>query len=255
VPSSPVQYEPVSRRPVPDVIAERLTMLIAAGSLQPGDRLPAEPELARQFGVGRSSLREAVRKLHTLGVVDVVNGRGTFIREPPEDDPTLRFLRWSARDGFAAAEVLETRIGLEVTAAGLACLRASDNELATLLHLSAGHEADHTSAGVVQLVETDQRFHAALIAASHNEVLRQLYEPLVARLAEFRRHTLSLAGAPERSAHDHASIATALQTRDAAAARRAVVRHLGTLYGEVLTASPGGAVDHADPVPVLEAMC
>lgn len=250
-----VQYEPVSRRPVPDVIAERLTMMIDAGSLRSGDRLPSEPELARQFGVGRSSVREAVRKLHTLGVVEVISGRGTFVRKPPADDPTLRFLRWSASEGFAAAALLEARISLEVTAAALACLRASGHEVATLLDLSAEHNAAHTTADLAQLVESDQRFHEALIAAAHNDVLQQLYDPLVVRLAEFRRRTLSLAGASERSAHDHDSIVMALQKRETAAARRAVVLHLGTLYREILAAGHGAPDEGGDESALLKAMC
>ncbi len=251
---SPVRYEPLSRRPVPDVIAERLTMKIDAGSLRPGDRLPSEPELARRFGVGRSSVREAVRKLHTLGVVEVVNGRGTFVRTPPEDDPTLRFLRWSAKEGFAVAEVLEARIGLEVTAAGFACLRATEKEVATLLRLSTQHTAAHTGGDLAELVETDQHFHEALIAAAHNDVLQQLYDPLVSTLAEFRRRTLSLAGAPERSGHDHGSIVAAIQRGDGAAARRAVVRHLGTLYEEILGARSGTEPDQKELAGLLKAM-
>lgn len=229
----PVQYEPLSRRPVPDVIAERITAMIEAGSLSPGDRLPSESELARQFGVGRSSLREAVRKLHTLRVVEVINGRGIYILNPPDNDPTLRFLRWSEKEGFAVAEVLEARIGLETTAAGLACLRATDDELETLVHRSGVHEAAHLSGDVSELVDTDQRFHESLIRASHNDVLHQLYAPLVSRLTEFRTHTLSLAGAPERSGRDHNAIVAAIKDKDAGSARRAVVQHLGTLYEEV----------------------
>lgn len=236
-------YERLSRRPVPDVIAERITALIAAGSLRPGDRLPSEPALAGQLGVGRSSLREAIRKLQTLGVVEAKRGTGTFVREPPEGDPTLRFLRWRAEEGFAIAEVLEARIGLEVVAAGLACLRSTADDLEVLDQRNVEHEAAHVAGDLAAVVRTDQWLHAALIRAAHNEVLEQLYAPLVGRLVEFRRRTLALAGMPERSVTDHRRVIAAIRARDPAAARQEVVRHLGTLYREVRGTDGTGGPD------------
>jgi len=68
-------------KPVPELILDEITRLITEGILKPGDRLPSESELAERFGVGRSSLREAMRALQLLGIVEVIQGKGTFLRQ------------------------------------------------------------------------------------------------------------------------------------------------------------------------------
>lgn len=236
----------LSRRPLPDVIAERITTAIANGSLAIGDRLPSEPELARMLGVGRSSLREALRKLHTLGAIEIVRGKGTYIRRPPPDDPALGFVRWSTERGVAAEELLEVRMGLEATAAGLACVRATEQDLQVLWKRCWGDEAAHDALDRDELVRQDELLHQALIDASHNAVLAQLYASLVPSLVEFREKTFALSGAPQRAADDHRAIAVAVHHRDVHEARRAVVRHIWTLYEEVRMArSPGTSLEQS----------
>ncbi|ASR35237.1 hypothetical protein BAY61_09820 [Prauserella marina] len=231
----------LSRRPLPDVIAERITATIANGSLKPGQRLPSEPELARQLQVGRTSLREALRQLSTLGVIEVIRGKGTFVREPPADDPTTQYVRWSVAKGFALTELLEVRIGLETTAAGLACVRATDEELAELQALRRAHDIAATDQ-VGQLVKTDEDLHDAIIQAAHNTVLTSMYQPLVPEMSEFRHRTLSLPKAKQRS-DDHGYIVDAISRRDPVAARQAVAGHLWIFYQEVrAVAQPTGAL-------------
>jgi GntR family transcriptional regulator, transcriptional repressor for pyruvate dehydrogenase complex len=223
--------EPMSRRPLPDVIAERITATIANGTLKPGERLPSEPTLAKQLNVGRTSLREALRKLSTLGVIEVVRGKGTFVCEPPADDPTTQYVKWSIKEGFAFTELLEARIALETTAAGLACVRATDDELAQLYRLRVAHDDAHEQ-DLDALVRTDEELHEAIMLAAHNVVLIGLYKPFVHQMVEFRRRTLSLPRAAERS-DDHRYIVESISRRDPVAARQAVARHLWIFYQEV----------------------
>ncbi|TKG69725.1 MULTISPECIES: FadR/GntR family transcriptional regulator [Prauserella] len=230
--------ESLSRRPLPDVIAERITATIANGTLTPGDRLPSEPVLAKQLQVGRTSLREALRKLATLGVIEIVRGKGTFVCEPPPEDPTTQYVQWSLDQGFALSELLEVRIGLETTAAGLACTRATDDELGELDRLRAEHDKAHDS-GLDALVRTDEALHEGIVRAAHNVVLAGMYLPLVPQMTEFRRRTLSLPRAQQRS-DDHRYITDAIGRRDPEAARRAVAEHLWIFYQEVrAVAAPG----------------
>lgn len=231
----------MSRRPLPDVIAERITATIANGTLKPGERLPSEPVLAKQLNVGRTSLREALRKLSTLGVIEVVRGKGTFVREPPADDPTTQYVKWSIEDGFALTELLEARIGLETTAAGLACARASEDELADLHRLRIAHDEAHEK-DLDALVHTDEALHEAIMLAAHNVVLIGLYKPFVPEMTEFRRRTLSLPRAARRS-DDHRYIVEAITRRDPVAARQAVAKHLWIFYQEVrAVAAPIGDI-------------
>jgi GntR family transcriptional repressor for pyruvate dehydrogenase complex len=223
--------ESLSRRPLPDIIAERITATIANGTLKPGERLPSEPTLAKQLQVGRTSLREALRKLSTLGVIEIIRGKGTFICEPPADDPTTQYVKWSVDQGFALTELLEARIGLETTAAGLACVRATDDELEELHRLRAAHDAAHER-DLNALVRTDEALHQAIMLAAHNVVLIGLYQPLVPEMVEFRRRTLNLPHAQQRS-KDHQFIVEAISRRDPTAARQAIARHLWIFYQEV----------------------
>lgn len=232
-----VRYEPLERRSVPDVVAERIAAEIESGTLRPGDRLPSEPELARQFHVGRSSLREAIRKLHTLGVLEVVRGRGTYVRQRTEADLSPQFVEWSASSGTAVAEVLEVRLGLELTAAGLACIRATQSDVDALAACCREHDAARSTAGIEELARTDEQVHEALVRAAHNRLLLQTYLTLVPRMHEFRRHSLTIDRADDRFDPHHRALLAGVVQRNAAAARQAVVRHIGALYGEVRAAA------------------
>ena len=87
---------PVSTERVSDVIAERLAAAIRDGTLQPGDRLPTEAELAREFQVGRTSVREGLQKLRAHGLIESRKGLGAFVTTPPASDPLADFARWTA---------------------------------------------------------------------------------------------------------------------------------------------------------------
>ncbi|MBB5915678.1 GntR family transcriptional repressor for pyruvate dehydrogenase complex [Nocardia transvalensis] len=230
----------LSRRPLPELIAERIVAAIAAGVLTPGDRLPSEPQLAKQMSVGRGSLREALAKLQDAGVVEIVRGRGAFVREPAGDDSRLRFAVWSRSESSEVTQLLEARIGLESTAAGLACDRADPGDLEALGVACDEHEKAHRSGDLTAMVDTDERFHTALVDCAHNAVITDLYRTLVPGLKEFRQQLLSREGAERRSTHDHARIVAAVADKDHSAARRGVVAHLWPMYAEVVAAATGG---------------
>ncbi|MGW0005129.1 FadR/GntR family transcriptional regulator [Nocardia grenadensis] len=230
----------LSRRPLPELIAERIVAAIAAGVFTPGDRLPSEPQLAKQMSVGRGSLREALAKLQDAGIVEIVRGRGAFVREPVGDDSRLRFAVWSRAESTQVTQLLEARIGLESTAAGLACERADALDLEALATACAEHEKAHRAGDLTAMVETDEHFHNMLVACAHNEVVSDLYRTLVPGLKEFRQQLLSREGAERRSTHDHARIVAAVIDKDHSAARKGVVAHLWPMYAEVVAAATGG---------------
>src|SRR5215211_6643340 len=89
---------PVSTERVSDVIAERLTEAIRDGTLQPGDRLPTEAELAREFQVGRTSVREGLQKLRAHGLIESRQGLGAFVTSRPISDPLADVANWAATD-------------------------------------------------------------------------------------------------------------------------------------------------------------
>ncbi|WP_328394522.1 FadR/GntR family transcriptional regulator [Nocardia sp. NBC_00416] len=230
----------LSRRPLPELIAERIVAAIAAGVLAPGDRLPSEPQLAKQMSVGRGSLREALAKLQDAGVVEVIRGRGAFVREPPTDDSRMRFALWSRAESARVTQLLEARVGLESTAAGLACERADPADLTSLAAACADHEEAHRTGDLAAMVVTDEEFHRRLVACAHNDVVADLYRTLTPGLKEFRRQLLSREGAERRSTHDHARIVAAVTEKNYDAARKGVIAHLWPMYSEMVAAAAGG---------------
>lgn len=234
--ADPVLEPLTSRKPVAALVAERITTAIAKGNLQPGDKLPSEPKLARNLGVARTSIREALSQLQTKQIVRVVRGRGTYIEPLLNNDPTREFLDWSVDQESAIGEILEARIALETTAVAFACERATAENL-TGLRLASSAHADVAETDLDALVRTDEKFHQALIESCHNSIVNGFYETLTPQLVEFRRKTLSLPGVATRSAEDHNLIVEKVVQRDPRGARAATVAHLSTLYYEVHAAA------------------
>lgn len=225
--------DPVDTPSVADVIAERLVRAISDGVLRPGDRLPTEAELAREFRVGRTSVREGLQKLRAYRLIESRKGLGAFVREPNSEDPLAAFARWTARDPAGIEKLLEARIALETTAAGLAAARASEQQLALLEEHQRAHAAADERQDVDGLVSSDDAFHKVVFAAADNDTLSRLYQLLIPELTDFRRKTLALPWAASRSAHGHAAILLGIQRRDSASARAAMGDHLWVLYTEV----------------------
>lgn len=226
-------FEPVATPRIADIIADRLARAIREGVLEPGDRLPTEQQLAREFGVGRTSVREGLQKLKAHGLVESRKGAGAFVTTPGNEDPLIDFKRWVARDPAGIEKLLETRVALETAAAGLAAVRASDADREELRRRHLTHEEAIEARDVSRLVRTDEAFHEQVFAAAGNEIISRLYELLIPELTDFRRKTLALPWAAARSAAGHGGIVEAVLLRDGPAARSAMGDHLLVLYDEV----------------------
>lgn len=223
-----------ARRPLPEVIEEKLRELIDRGVLPSGERLPNEPELARNMGVARSSVRTALQRLEVLRVVEVRRGRGWFVRRKPASHPPDDFIDWISERRFQIGERLEVRMALEGMAASLAAARATEGEIDDIAKLSKAHLAAYSD--VDELINTDEAFHDAIIRASHNNLLLATYRMLTPELAEWRRRTLTRQGVPARSGTEHDTVVNFLKRRDSAGARAAMMAHLLGLYHEIQAA-------------------
>lgn len=204
--------------------------LIERGLLRPGDRLPAERDLAVQLGVSRPTVRAGLQALAGIGVVQSRHGSGTFI---PAGPPTLRtdalsFL--AALHGFTRPEMFEARRILEVGASGLAADRATPEHLATLAEEVANLFAslDDPRGFLVH----DINFHRAVGAASGNPIVASLTEMVSALYYEQRLETAERASASNLrdAAEAHRRIYQAIRARDAEAARQAMSDHLAEAF-------------------------
>jgi DNA-binding FadR family transcriptional regulator len=213
-------------------VVRQVVRRIVAGVLEPGAPLPIEPVLAEQFGVSRTVVREAVRVLVSMGLVEVKQGSGTRVR--PSDawdylDPLVLFEQVRARknDGLLD-EVLEGRRILEVEATGLAAERRTNGDLDGLSSCLKGMRG--ALADPETFSELDVRFHDRILIASRNRLLREALRPVVDVLRTGRiltsRNAVRLEGGATRAQREHEEIYGAIEERDVGTAREAMRRHV-----------------------------
>lgn len=171
--------ETIRKKSLAEEIAELIKRQIDEGKLKENEKLPVESELAKLFGVGRSSIREAVRILSSMGLLNVQQGRGTFVAKKVETpDETFR-QRVERAD---IKELQEIRDILEAPIARIAARRRTDDDLIKIeQHLRARKEAA-LSGDVALCIEADINFHKAIANATHNKIMASLYHDMTAHL-------------------------------------------------------------------------
>ena len=214
----------VRRRRLYEDIVQQFHALMRQGALQPGDRLPAERELAEQFKVSRSSVREALQALELQGLVVSKRGSGTFVSRE-NLAAALDLVAANLNGGTAALpEVFEMRHLMEPQIAALAAERATVEEVGRLREIltEQQRQIDAGETGVA----ADTAFHFTLAAATHNSALVKVVSAIEDILQVSRDRSLQEPGRPERSLASHGQIVAMVERGDAAGARRAMNHHL-----------------------------
>jgi len=215
---------PIKSTRIYQEIVRQVKAMIAEGRLKSGDRLPPERDLAEKFVVSRTSVREALRALESLGLLEIRPGEGTFVREVSVDaliEP-LALIMASQRE--AIGELFEARRLLEPAIAALAARRATPDEIHEMERIleEQGKEVTAGKTGFAQ----DAQFHAAMGAAAHNRAIMRVQHGLMDLLTQSREESLNTPGRPTRSHEDHRRILAAIAARDADGARQATLDHL-----------------------------
>lgn len=217
------------RAPLADQAADVLLGRIRAGEWRLGARLPGETTLASQLGVGRSTVREAIRQLAGRGVLQSRQGAGVFVTAldvPEEWDAVLR--------RADIVSVIEARTAIESEAAALAAERRTPTELRRLRQALRDRAAPHES--LEQRVDADTAFHRAVVTAAHNAILSELFDGFVPRSRQAMVEMLRLRPLPDDGA-DHAAherLVAAIAIKDVAAAALASRAHLTELRARLL---------------------
>ncbi|MCX2728154.1 FadR/GntR family transcriptional regulator [Thermomicrobium sp. 4228-Ro] len=226
--ATPVTAKPITQARLHQRVVEELLKQIVSGALPPGTALPSEPELARQFGVSRIVIREAIRILAEKGLVAVRHGSGMWI-QPPEQwdhlDPQILFERLrSNRDPSWLEEILELRKILELAAAELAAQRRTPEQLAQLSEILERMRAALSDPS--NYVNLDIAFHEAIMDAAGNRLLREARRPLSEVLFSSWLMTTRSAERLARTHEGHEEIYAAIAAGDPVAAREAMRRHI-----------------------------
>jgi GntR family transcriptional repressor for pyruvate dehydrogenase complex len=231
-------YEPIERRKVYEAIAEQLLARISERHLRPGDPLPTERELTQGYGVGRSSVREALRMLESRGVIESVgNGSFTVAGYANPLNSSLQLLL--NLDQATMLDIYELRRILECEAAGLAAERHSDTHLvlmdAAIDEMVAGLESDEPDRGE-RYIDGDLSFHLAIAEATRNGLVLHTMRALREVIRRALMSIFVVPDSPERSLEQHRAIRTAISNRDADAARTEMHAHLVRVESDVHTA-------------------
>lgn len=225
--------EPIKREPLATEIARRLVDYLLSGGVEPGERMPSERQLAEAFGVGRSSMREALKALTLLGLVEVRHGDGTYLMR---DDSALlpRVIEWGLFLGEQRTlDLVEARQKIEADIAGLAAARRDEADLAELSRLLTRMEQlSHETGPPGEFVDVDVAFHLRVAEASHNTALRDILSGIQALLRVWIARVI-VAGHRDTSYQEHVPILAAIVAGDVAAAEAAMAAHMRSAAGRL----------------------
>jgi GntR family transcriptional regulator, transcriptional repressor for pyruvate dehydrogenase complex len=223
---------PIKSTRIYEEIVRQVKQLIAEGRLKTGDRLPPERELAEKFVVSRTSVREALRALESLGLIEIRPGEGTFVRQVSVDALVGPLALMMASQREAIGELFEARRVLEPAIAALAASRATPDEVQEMERILES-QAREVAAGRTGLAE-DAAFHTAIGAAARNHAITRIVHAIMDLLTQSREESLNTPGRPTRSHQDHRRILQAISKRNPSAARQAMLDHLVAVEGLVL---------------------
>jgi GntR family transcriptional repressor for pyruvate dehydrogenase complex len=217
-------FRPVTRQNLADRLAHRIRSLIQQGEYAAGDRLPSIMEMARSFGVGHPTLREALKKLETMGVVEIRHGSGVYVIRSHD----VLMVATPDYSGTVTKKLLidliQARMPLEVHSVLHAARNATAENLDTMRELLAtAGENLHNDA---VLNETNIAFHREIAIASGNTVLTQLLGVVGELFTDEQRLILDIFGSRERDHQEHLGILEALEQRDESLAVERMRLHL-----------------------------
>lgn len=219
-------FAPVTLARASSSIAGQIRGTILEGRLRAGERLPPERELAEQFGVSRVTVRDALRALEAMGLIEVRVGAhgGAFVTAPTGSIVSQTMSDMMVMQALTPEDIVESRLILELGTVTLAAARATEDDLASL------HALDQTArsalAAKTYTRELSWEFHTLLATAAHNGALEGLTQSFRSSLSMHPIRTREGARAHERTVEEHARILAALERRDGTTARREMALHL-----------------------------
>jgi len=237
-------FKPIKKINVPDEIIDQIISMINKGNLKPGDRLPPERELIDIFEVGRSSIREALKSLETIGIIKR-SKNGTIINILHEGDYSSLFFKDNMH---SIHEVFEARKAIEVEIIGLAAERATKEQIREI------YETIVDTMDTQMMIASDISFHKALVKTSQNSVLIYIYNLVMTLLFQTHKYYLLIEASSKQMpikekeafiksvTEYHKKIIEAVESHDAIAAKKSMEEHFDyaehTILREVIARRP-----------------
>ena len=217
------KFQEVRRSSLRDSVGESIIQMIRNGDIKPGERLPPEHQLMEQLNVGRSSIREAVRGLVVMGILDSRPRKGTVVLSPIPN-PFSQKLQ-DATGLWAVRDLFEVRLLLEEHAAAAAARLASADDLAEIRsHAEAFEQAAREGKSIFQ---SNLDFHLAIARAARNPVLLECLRNIIGNLRETRENiNRVVTNILPRDVEEHRAIISAIERGDSDTARQVMHRHI-----------------------------
>jgi GntR family transcriptional regulator, transcriptional repressor for pyruvate dehydrogenase complex len=230
----------VERSALSQQVADRILQMIRERQLKPGDRLPSERELATLMNVGRPALREALRALSMMNIIEIRQGAGAYITNLDTAQLVQHLDFVFSLDDSAILDLFDARKIVEVGIIELAAQRITDADIADLEASLQNSQATMHDAELFLLA--DLEMHALIARISRNPILIRFMESIHTLGLASRRRTGRLTGVAQQSINDHRRIVEALKARDPQAACHAMLSHLAKVEEKLkqIAAQPGG---------------
>lgn len=235
---STTDFGTVERSALPDQIAERILQMITDRELRPGDKLPPERDLSAMMNVGRPALREALRALSLMNIIEIRQGTGAYVTQLDTAQLVQHLDFVFSLNDAAIMDLFDARKIVEAGIAELAAQRTTDEDIA-LLEACLQKSAD--SAHDPELfLHADLELHVLIATIAGNPILMRFIESIHQLGLASRRRTGRLGGVIDQSMSDHHRIIEALKARDPQAAREAMLAHLGNVEEKLRRMVEGG---------------
>lgn len=231
-------YEPVPRQSLSDGLAQRIKLLIVEGGYGEGDRLPPINEMARRFGVGHATLREALKKLQAVGTVDIRHGSGVYVGKNQDALVVTNPIYTGTVSKKLLIDLVDARIPVELKTVALAARHAEEEHLEEMRRLLAQAHANLSNPEI--LTPTNLSFHQQIAIASGNTVLRQILTVLSDLFQDEQRAILDIYGFWQQDYAEHVGILEAIEARDDALAVERMRAHLQGVRDVLARWNPGG---------------
>jgi GntR family transcriptional repressor for pyruvate dehydrogenase complex len=208
-----------------DLVVKEIQDLCLSDEIAVGEKLPTEKQLCETLNVGRSTVREALRILQAMGLIETRPGRGAFLKSKDLGDSTS-ITKWFREHEIQLREFMEVRMALEPLAVKLAIERGTESEFTEIAEIFKSFEKAQEKRDVINLAISDEAFHNAIVKATHNQLLIIINQNIANAFAEYRTKSFAAEKTANHALEPHRAILSALQKRDVAEAKKQMRRHL-----------------------------
>jgi GntR family transcriptional repressor for pyruvate dehydrogenase complex len=217
---------PVNRVPVTNLVVEKIKDYLESGAISVGDKLPTEKAFCEQLGVGRSTVREAIRILQAIGYVDMRPGKGAFLLRDRPPAPGAEIKNWFRVHSFEIADFVEVRMAIEPLAIRLAIQRGTKDEINKIEQMCVNFESSLEQGDEEKLGYYDAQFHLAIVEAAHNPLLKRINDTILESLTDFRETTFRVKRNALNAVEPHRRILKGIKDRDVDMAVEEMLAHL-----------------------------